>query len=89
MNNCINCGAPLHGSKCQYCGTEYGNNGFVCNFDRNDFTGTIRFDGKEYQVYLGKVEGNMVCCGNSGRDITGRMRLDNPIIKRKFTLIEM
>lgn len=23
MNNCINCGAPLHSSKCEYCGTVY------------------------------------------------------------------
>ena len=22
--NCKNCGAPLHGSRCDYCGTEYG-----------------------------------------------------------------
>lgn len=21
--NCVNCGAPLAGSECQYCGTEY------------------------------------------------------------------
>lgn len=21
--NCHNCGAPLHGYKCEYCGTEY------------------------------------------------------------------
>lgn len=21
--NCVNCGAPLHGDKCEYCGTEY------------------------------------------------------------------
>ena len=21
--NCKNCGAPLHGSKCEFCGTEY------------------------------------------------------------------
>lgn len=21
--NCKNCGAPLHNSKCEYCGTEY------------------------------------------------------------------
>ena len=21
--NCVNCGAPLHGGKCEYCGTEY------------------------------------------------------------------
>lgn len=25
MTNCVNCGAPLHGNKCEYCGTEYGN----------------------------------------------------------------
>lgn len=24
MNNCINCGAPLDGDTCQYCGTDYG-----------------------------------------------------------------
>lgn len=23
MTNCKNCGAPLHGHKCDYCGTEY------------------------------------------------------------------
>lgn len=25
MTNCVNCGAILHGNKCEYCGTEYGN----------------------------------------------------------------
>lgn len=24
LTNCKNCGAPLHGSRCEYCGTEYG-----------------------------------------------------------------
>lgn len=24
MTNCVNCGAPLHGNICEYCGTEYG-----------------------------------------------------------------
>lgn len=23
MTNCTQCGAPLHGYKCEYCGTEY------------------------------------------------------------------
>lgn len=23
MTNCKNCGAPLHGNRCEYCGTEY------------------------------------------------------------------
>lgn len=26
MTNCVNCGAILHGNKCEYCGTEYENN---------------------------------------------------------------
>lgn len=26
MTNCVNCGAPLHGNICEYCGTEYGHN---------------------------------------------------------------
>lgn len=88
MNNCINCGAPINGNKCEYCGTEYRNSGFYCEFDDNDCTGTLRFDGKEYQVYLGRVDGNLISMGG-GRDITGKMQLVNPIIKRKFTLIEM
>lgn len=87
-NNCINCGAPLHSSKCQYCGTEYGDNGFVCSFDRNKCTGTIRFDGKEYQVYLGRVDGNVIHM-DAGRDAEGRMHIDKAIVKRKFTLIEV
>lgn len=89
MNNCINCGAPLGGDTCQYCGTRYTENGFVCDMQKGDCTGTIKFCSKTYQVYLGRAEGNLVCGGNTGRDITGRMRLDNPIIKRKFTLIEI
>lgn len=23
ITNCKNCGAPLHGDRCEYCGTEY------------------------------------------------------------------
>lgn len=23
ITNCANCGAPLHGNVCEYCGTEY------------------------------------------------------------------
>lgn len=89
MTNCINCGAPLDGDTCQYCGTRYTENGFVCDMEKDDCTGTIRFDGKTYQVYLGHVEGNMVCGGRTGRDASGRMHIDKPRIKRKFTLIEM
>ena len=89
LTNCVNCGAVLHGRKCEYCGTEYGRSGFVCNLGVNECTGTIRFDGKEYQVYLGNVEGHLLCGGNSGRDMTGKLHIENPRIKRTFTLIEI
>lgn len=32
LTNCVNCGAPLHGNICEYCGTEYGQ-----NLDKKDF----------------------------------------------------
>ena len=27
--NCRNCGAPVKGCECQYCGTEYDNNDYI------------------------------------------------------------
>ena len=88
MTNCINCGAPLHGDKCAYCGTEYRNGAFVCDLGKNDFTGKLIVDGKDYSVYLGHVEGNLVSLGG-GRDERGIFRRGNTVMKRKFTLIEI
>lgn len=36
MTNCVNCGAPLHGNICEYCGTEYGHNHAEKNSDIED-----------------------------------------------------
>lgn len=33
MPTCVNCGAPLKGLKCEYCGTEYND---VINTDKNN-----------------------------------------------------
>lgn len=87
MTNCINCGAPLHGRKCEYWGTEYENGGFSCSFEKNDYTGTIRFGKEEYRCYLSKVNANVIY-GDAMRDETGQLRAGKPIIKRMFTLIE-
>lgn len=89
MTNCINCGASLNGNRCEYCGTEYGHGCFVCDMSNENYTGTVRFDGKDYQVYLGHVEGHVICGGKTGRDITGKMHIEKPQIKRTFTLIEV
>lgn len=34
MTNCVNCGAPLRGNICKYCGTEYGQNHGEPNSDK-------------------------------------------------------
>ena len=88
MTNCINCGAPLHDGKCAYCGTEYRDGKFVCDFERYDSEGTISFYGQKYQVYLSHVEGNIIC-PEIGRDMSGRLYRSNPQCKRVFTLIEV
>lgn len=36
MTNCVNCGAPLHGNICEYCGTEYGQNHSETNSDKEN-----------------------------------------------------
>lgn len=49
MKNCKNCGAPLHGCKCEYCGTEYtksGNEIFKCG--TNNTMNELFSDGKFY-----------------------------------------
>lgn len=89
MTTCINCGAPLKGNKCQYCGTEYNNDAVVCNLSENDYTGILNVGGKEYQVYLGHMEGHIICGPNSGRDMYGRIHRDNPTMKHTFSLIEI
>lgn len=89
MTNCINCGAPLHGNVCAYCGTEYNEDGFVCRFDKDELTGTLRVHGKEFRVYLGEVEGHDLMCGEPVRDEKGRLTRATPLIKHVFKLIEV
>lgn len=44
MTNCVNCGTPLHGNKCEYCGTEYNNGALSANFQSDDYIGTLRIE---------------------------------------------
>ena len=89
MTNCVNCGAPLSGSKCTYCGTEYNDRGVVCTLSEEDCTGTLCVGGKEYQGYLGNMEGHLIAGPNTGRDLSGRLHIDRGKLKHKFTLIEL
>ena len=88
MTNCINCGAILHGNVCEYCGTEYNNNGITASFNPNDYTGIMKLGNEEITVYIGSMESHLIS-GESYRDCTGTLHGDRPKIKRKFTVIEI
>lgn len=88
ISNCINCGAPLEGRKCSYCGTMYNDSGVVAAFDKDQCTGTLAIGGNEYKVYLGTVEMSIVD-EITRRNLEGRVQRTKGREIRKFTLIEM
>lgn len=88
MTNCVNCGAVLHGNKCEYCGTEYDGNRIFANFEKDDYTGTIKLGNEKINVYVGSMESNAVNIV-SCTTLDGRICTSKPIMKRKFTLIEI
>lgn len=86
MTNCVNCGAPLSGSKCQYCGTEYNGSTVYADFSEDDWTGTLSVGGKEYPVYISEI--NVDFDAIEGRRMDGTL-LDLGLRIHKFTLIEL
>ena len=89
IRNCINCGAPITGTKCQYCGTEYSGKAVAANFSDNDYTGVLSVGGNEYKVYISRVETNTIVGENAGRTLDGKVHFDRPKRKHVFTLIEL
>lgn len=85
---CVNCGAPLHSNKCEYCGTEYGNAPIKGSFAPDSYYGEITINGETFRCYIGNIEFNSIDVG-SIRDINGNMTGSKVITKRKFTLIEV
>lgn len=88
MTNCVNCGAILHGDKCEYCGTEYNNNGICACFDKDDYMGTIKIGNEEINVYIGSMEGYLFD-DYSWIDGQGKIHRNKSKIKRSFTLVEI
>lgn len=88
MTNCINCGAILHGDKCEYCGTEYKNNGISASFNADDYTGTMNIGNEQIKVYINRMESNIIC-EDSYRDSDGNLYRDKPKMKRTFTVVEI
>lgn len=88
MTNCINCGAILHGDKCEYCGTEYKNNGISAKFNNDDYARIIKIGNEEINAYISSMEGHLFE-GNSWTDAQGIIHRDKPKMKRTFTLVEI
>lgn len=58
ITNCLNCGAPLSGSVCQYCGTNYGGERapMSITIDDDSLRGTLVFKGCSFAVRLREIE---------------------------------
>lgn len=89
MTNCVNCGAPLHGNQCMYCGTVYEGRNVIAEFGHEDWVGILKVGDREYKCYIGAVEITPIFSPFSGRDMSGKLHIEKVVEKRKFTLIEM
>lgn len=83
---CINCGAQLTGTKCDYCGTEYdtdsnGNVGIKGKMI-NDYIVELEIDGENVRLYVSDIETHTIGVSTleDKKNITQT--------KRKITLIE-
>lgn len=88
MTNCVNCGAPLQGNVCSYCGTRYRDGKILAHFDSTDLTGELEIDGKKFLCYINSIEIEDVGPG-CARDISGQIHRTAPIFKRKFEICEL
>lgn len=88
ITNCINCGAPLHNGKCEYCGTEYTDTGNGIKINGRETYFPVEINGKEYTCYLSKVKVDTIEVGTY-RDMYGRIQREKPVYKRQFTLNEI
>lgn len=87
LTNCVNCGAPLHGSTCSYCGTKYAGDKVQACFGEGQAAGTLTVGGVEFKVYLQIVEIETYAIG-AERDWTGRLHRTNGKTRRRFVLAE-
>lgn len=84
---CINCGAQLTGTKCDYCGTEYdtdfnGNVGIKGKMI-NDYIVELEIDGENVRFYVGDIETHEAIDVSTLED-----KKNITQTKRKITLIE-
>lgn len=86
---CVNCGAEVSGSICEYCGTRYEKGGLLAKFEVGQRNGKLCIGDKEFNVYLSEVEVEASCGTCFGRDIDGRFHYYPDRTLHKFTLQEL
>lgn len=86
VRNCVNCGAPLEGRKCAYCGTVYNDYGVAAAFNKDGYTGTLTIGGNEYKVYLDTVDVYPI---DERRGWDGQLHRAAGWARHKFTLVEL
>lgn len=85
---CVNCGANVSGSKCEYCGTEYSHEKqIMANFSRNEYKGVIKLGDEEIPVYVESVESSPEIF--SYKDNNGCLRTAMGRKNRKWVLCEV
>ena len=87
LKKCINCGAILHGNICEYCGTEYSDNGISATFNEGDYMGELKISNETINVYIAQADIMHPDIFEYG-DKNGMLRRDITPPKRKFTLVE-
>lgn len=85
--NCINCGAPLHGDKCEYCETEYSNGVVIRKSQKRDFS-VLRMGDEEIPVYIKSEDILGIIDFEPYMDCNGFLHRSCSKVKRIFTAIE-
>lgn len=80
---CNNCGAPLKGQTCEYCGCNVGVNYNVLEHKYN----ITLWGGETIECYMSEVEVKEIDSG-AYRDANGFLHRAKPMVKRKLTFIE-
>ena len=75
ITNCLNCGAPIFGSVCQYCGTDYGGERapMSITIDDDSLRGMLVFKGCPFAVRLREIEMEHCDTTVTARSLDGRM----------------
>jgi hypothetical protein len=56
--NCKNCGAPLVGNRCEYCGTEYE---YIMELDSFEQVIELNIGGQKRKFYINEISAEPIC----------------------------